>query len=159
MASILFAILFMVICEFCNSTKTVRAGFRYNKSGKKQRYGCNKCKSLFVVDDGFKKMKHKPEIIAEACSCYKRGMSLKDAKEHLEEYRDIRISRKTILMWVRKYSRLLKKFSDNQVPKIKGPIHMDEFIRKLKKNVHQMGKQRQRHKIPSKNSIKQEKKL
>lgn len=132
--SILFAILLLVVCEFCKSSKDiVRAGFRYNKSGKKQRHKCNKCKSLFVVDDGFKKMKHKPEIIAEACSCYKRGMSLKDAKEHLIEYRDTNVSRKTILMWIRKYSRILKKFADKQVPKIKGPIHMDEFVRKLKK--------------------------
>ena len=139
MVAILFAILFMVICEFCNSTKNVRAGFRHNKFGKKQRYKCNKCKSLFVVDDGFKKMKHKPEIIAEACSCYKRGMSLKDAKDHLEEYRDTKISRKTILMWVRKYSRLLKKFSDKQAPKIRGPIHMDEFFTKLKKTTSSDG--------------------
>lgn len=139
MATILFAILFMIICEFCKSQKIVRAGFRYNKSGKKQRYECNKCNSSFVVDDGFKKMKHKPEIITEACSCYKRGMSLKDAKEHLIEYRDTNVSRKTILMWVRKYSRLLKKFSDKQVPKVRGPIHMDEFITKLKKTTSSGG--------------------
>ena len=105
---------FLIVCEFCKSKNIVRAGFRYNTSGKKQRHKCNKCDGLFVVDDGFKKMKHKPEIIAEACSCYKRGMSLKDAKEHLIEYRDTNVSRKTILMWIRKYSRILKKFADKQ---------------------------------------------
>ena len=44
-------------------------------------------------------------------------------------------------------------------PKIKGQIHMDEFITKLKKQRHKIGKQGQGHKIPSKNSIEQEKKL
>jgi transposase-like protein len=131
--TILFPILLMVVCEFCKSKDIVKAGFRYNKSGKKQRHKCKKCKRQFIEDDGFKKMKNRPEIIAEACSCYKRGMSLNDTKEHLQEYRDTKISRKGILMWIRKYSRILKKFSDKQVPKIKGPIHMDEFERKLKK--------------------------
>ncbi len=52
-------------------------------------------------------MKNKPEIIIEACSSYKKGMSLKNVKDHLSEYRETDISRVTILNWVRKYSNLL----------------------------------------------------
>ena len=54
-------------CIFCkNFADIVKAGFRYNKSGKKQKYKCNKCKSFFVPNDGFWKMKHNPEVISEA---------------------------------------------------------------------------------------------
>ena len=77
----------MVTCIFCKSSKDiVRAGFRYNKSGKKQRYKCNNCKERFVPNDGFWKMKHKPEIIAEACSCRKRGMPYNEVSKHFREY-------------------------------------------------------------------------
>jgi len=70
---------------------------------------CNSCKKRFTPDDGFWKMKHSPKIITEACSSYKRGMSLKNVKDHLSEYRETDISRVSILNWVRKYSKLLTK--------------------------------------------------
>src|SRR3989344_6301243 len=95
-------------CSFCGSSdKTWRRGWRYNKSGKKQMWWCNSCKRRFTPDDGFWKMKHSPKIITEACSSYKRGMSLKNVKDHLSEYRETDISRASILNWVRKYSKLL----------------------------------------------------
>ena len=62
-------------CIFCKySEKIVKAGFRNNESGKKQRFICRKCNRTFVQNDGFWKMKHKLEVIAEAISCRKRGM-------------------------------------------------------------------------------------
>ena len=121
------------ICPYCKSNYTKKKGLRKNKSGNKQTRWCNKCQRRYTPDDGFWKMKHKPEIIGEALSCYKRGMSLKDVKEHLSDYRETKVSRKTILLWLRKYSKILKSWSDKQKPKIKGPIHLDELIAKVKK--------------------------
>ena len=73
-------------CIFCkNSADIVKAGFRYNKSGKKQKYKCNKCKSFFVPNDGFWKMKHNPEVISEAVSCRKRGMPYNQVSKHFKE--------------------------------------------------------------------------
>ena len=79
-------------------------------------------------------MKNKPEIITEACSSYKRGMSLKNVKDHLREYRETTISRPTILNWVKKYSKLLNISTSKLTPKIKGPLHNDEFFVHVKKN-------------------------
>jgi len=122
-------------CSFCNSAKRVwRKGLRYNKSGDKQMWWCNSCKRRFTPDDGFWKMKNKPEIITEACSSYKRGMSLKNVKNHLSEYRETDVSRTAILNWVRKYSKLLSKKTENFIPKIKGDLHNDEFFVHVKKN-------------------------
>ena len=122
-------------CSFCNSSKRVwRKGLRNNKSGDKQMWWCNSCKRRFTPDDGFWKMKNKPEIISEACSSYKRGMSLKNVKNHLSEYRETDVSRTAILNWVRKYSKLLSKKTENLIPKIKGDLHNDEFFIHVKKN-------------------------
>ena len=121
------------ICPYCKSNDTKKKGIRKNKSGIKQTRWCNKCQRRYTPDDGFWKMKHKPEIVAEALSCYKRGMSLKDVKEHLSDYRETKVSRKTILLWLRKYSKILKSWSDKQRPNIKGPIHLDELVTKVKK--------------------------
>ena len=78
-------------------------------------------------------MKHKPETITEACSSYKRGMSLKSVKDHLSEYRETDITRTTVLNWIRKYSKLLTKKTEKFTPKIKGPLHNDEFFVHIKK--------------------------
>ena len=124
----------MAKCPYCNSSqKTWCKGWRYNKSGKKQMWWCNSCKRRFTINDGFWKMKHKPEIIAEACSCHKRGMSLKNIKDHLGEYRETDISRVCVLNWIHKYSKLLVKQTENFTPKIKGPLHNDEFFVHIKK--------------------------
>jgi transposase-like protein len=120
----------MTKCPYCNSSqKTWCKGWRYNKSGKKQMWWCNSCKRRFTIDEGFWKMKHKPEIIAEACNNHKRGMSLKNIKDHLGEYRKTYIktyiSRVCVLNWIHKYSKLLVKHTENFTPKIKGPLHND----------------------------------
>ena len=122
-------------CPSCGSDKkTWCKGWRYNKSGKKQMWWCNACKKRFTYDDGFWKMKHRPEIVTEACSSYKRGMSLKNVKEHLTDFRETDISRATVLNWVRKYSKLLERKTEKLRPKIKGPLHNDEFFVHVKKN-------------------------
>lgn len=123
-----------IACIFCKSSADiVKAGFRYNKSGKKQRYKCNKCKSLFVPNDGFWKMKHKPEIIAEACSCRKRGMPYNEVSKHFEEYDKADICPATAYNWVKKYGKALRNFNMKQIPELSGKINIDEFVSKIKK--------------------------
>ena len=124
----------LIKCIFCkNSTDFVKAGFRYNQSGKKQRYKCNKCGSLFVPNDGFWKMKHKPEVIAEAISCRKRGMPYNQVSKHFKEYGRANICSATAYNWVKKYGKVLRNFSMNQTPELSGKINIDEFVSKFKK--------------------------
>lgn len=138
----------MVKCIFCKSSEdVVNAGFRYNKLGKKQRYRCNICKRSFVPNDGFWKMRHKPEIIAEACSCRKRGMNYSEISNHFREYDKADICPATVYNWVKKYGKILREFSMKQVPELSGKINIDEFVFKIKKKeVLQMGEQRQEEK-------------
>lgn len=100
----------MVVCPKCKSpAHVVQVGKRKNMSGVKQKYRCNSCWTWFVEDDGFKGMRHKPEIISEGCSCYARGMTLAKVTEHLSDLRDTDVCPATIWSWVRKYSKSLKK--------------------------------------------------
>lgn len=100
----------MTRCPQCSSSKfVVKAGFRKNKFGKKQKYRCNDCWFWFVPKDAFWHRTYPKKIIAEACSCYKRGMSFKETANHLNEYKGISIVPSTIFYWVTDYSAILKK--------------------------------------------------
>lgn len=124
----------MVQCIFCKtSEKIVRAGFRYNKCGKKQRYWCKKCNNRFVPNDGFWKMKYNPKIIAEAISCRKRGMPYNEVSKHFREYNKGDICPASVYNWVKKYGKILRDFNMNQIPKLSGKINIDEFVSKIKK--------------------------
>jgi len=124
----------MIKCYFCKSSeKIVKSGFRYNASGKKQKYQCNKCHRLFVPHDAFWKMKHRPEIIAEALSCKKRGMSYEEIGKHFYEYDKADISGVSVYNWVKKYGNYFDAFNKKQIPKLSGKINTDEFVFKVKK--------------------------
>ena len=124
----------MIICSFCKSSEgIVKSGFRNNKFSKKQRYQCNLCNHLFVRDDGFWKMKHSPEIVAEALSCKKRGMPYEEISKHFHEYNKADISAVTVFNWVKKYGDMFDSFSKKQIPKLSGKINADEFVFKAKK--------------------------
>jgi len=90
-------------CENCRSNEITKQGFRKNKTGKKQKYFCNNCKRSFVIDNGFKKMRFKQETITKAVNKYAKGMSLSKVQKELQK-KNIKVSRWTISLWVKKYS-------------------------------------------------------
>src|SRR3990167_4064943 len=92
----------MITCELCGSTKVVKKGMRHNASGLKQKFFCHGCKKWYVHDDGFKRMRIKPEHIVRALHEYGDGASLKKNEQ---------------------------KFG---TPKIKGRIHFDEKYTSVK---------------------------
>ena len=100
-----------VLCDLCGSVDVVKKGFRHNKSGKKQKYFCNSCKKWFVIDDGFKRMRNKPEVIVRAIHQYADGFSLGKVKNHLHQHDQTRVTRWTIRKWVVKFEGQLKKKS------------------------------------------------
>jgi transposase-like protein len=99
----------MTLCDYCGSHDVAKKGIRYNASGAKQKFFCHNCNKWFVIDDGFKGMRNKPEDIVRAIDQYGDGMSLKKVKKHLWQHDGVKVSRWGIRKWVVKYSRLLKK--------------------------------------------------
>ena len=79
-------------CPKCSSENVKKDGLRKTENrGNIQRYKCKDCSHRFSIDDGFWKMKHRPEIIAEACSCRKRGMPFSEVSKHFKEYKKVDI--------------------------------------------------------------------
>lgn len=98
-----------MVCEDCGSADVAKKGMRYNASGSKQKFFCNNCKKWFVEDDGFKRMRNRPEDITRALHEYADGASLKKVREHLLQHDGVKVTRWSIRNWVVKYSNLLKK--------------------------------------------------
>ena len=101
----------MVNCDRCGSSDVAKKGFRKTQIGAKQKYQCCACTHWFIEDDGFKKMRHKPEIIARAIHQFSDGFSLEKVRNHLRQHDATTVSRWTIRKWAVKYSRTLKKTS------------------------------------------------
>lgn len=99
----------MVIkCLKCKSKKIVKQGLRKNKFGVKQKYQCLDCKNWFVEDDGFKRMRFDPQIIARAIHMHIDGFSLFKTQYHLWQHDGVKVTRRTISKWTKKYSAFLK---------------------------------------------------
>ena len=97
-----------MICLKCKSNDVVKRGKRYNKSGAKQRFLCNKCKSIFIKKDGFERMRHTKKDIARAIHLHNDGLSLFQIQNHLWQHDGVKTSRETIRLWIKKYSLFLK---------------------------------------------------
>ena len=107
-------------CPVCKASDIVKRGKRYNISGAKQLYRCNECRSTFVEPDGFERMRHKKEDIVRAIHMHNDGMSLFNTQNHLWQHDAVKITRKTISDWTKKYSNFLKSASLKGKAKTKG---------------------------------------
>ena len=95
-------------CEKCGSKDITMQGFRYNKTGPKHKYHCGSCNAWFVPDDGFKKMRHKPEHVVRAVHLRNDGLSLSKVQNQLWQHDGVKVSRWTVSEWHQKYGVFLK---------------------------------------------------
>ena len=90
------------------SDKVIRNGKRKRKVSTKQSYWCMKCDRQFIEPNGFERMRHKPKIIVRAIHMHQDGMSLSKVQNHLWQHDNVRVTRRTISQWEKKYSNFLK---------------------------------------------------
>ena len=95
-------------CPYCKSENISKRGKRFNKSGTKQLYLCNKCKRKFVEQNGFERMRHNKKHIVRAVHMHNEGLSLFQVKDHLWQHDGVKVSRETVREWCDKYSLFLK---------------------------------------------------
>ena len=95
-------------CPKCKSNHISKRGKRYNKSGEKQLYLCNKCNRKFIEPDGFERMRNEPKIITRAIHMHNDGLSLFQIQNHLWQYDGVKVSREAIRLWEKKYGLFLK---------------------------------------------------
>ena len=120
----------------CAHPNLVWGGYRVTRLGRKHLQQCLDCGAHFTPDDGFKKMHYEKEIILIAVDLYRQGLSLRKVKQFLAQHHGVRVSQVSIMKWVNKYSELLQKYLSEVKPRIKGTVHLDEKLLKVR------GKQR-----------------
>lgn len=120
-------------CPYCESEHVIKAGKRKNKYVTKQGYRCKSCKRWFIERDGFEGMTFPKEIIVEALHLYVEGLSLGKIKEHMCQHHGYVIYESRILDWVRKYANVVKKLERTTKPVVRGRVHVDEVVLKVRK--------------------------
>jgi len=122
-----------IICKKCGSAQIVKQGIRQNRNGNSQRYLCKECGYKFVVkESGFHKMKNKPKIVTLALDLYFKGISYRKIVDHLKQFYGIKVSHVAIIKWIRKYTKLMKKYVDSLMPQTSGIWHTDEMAINIK---------------------------
>jgi FlaA1/EpsC-like NDP-sugar epimerase len=90
-------------CQYCGSRDTVRSGKRQTQYGVKQLIKCNSCKRTFT-DDENSRMRHHPDIVREAVSLSRQGHSLSGVQQAIDAQFGIKVSRWSILQWLKKHT-------------------------------------------------------
>lgn len=118
-------------CVYCNNNSVVKRGMRYNDSGIKQRFFCNNCHGSFIEHDGFERMRHKKEHIVRAIHDYEDGLSMKKVQNHLWQHDGVKIARKNLYAWVKKYGVFLK---SGEFKRAASPQRKTAYRRKIRKS-------------------------
>lgn len=122
-----------VTCPICKSNNAVKWGTRKTSFGSVQRFACRDCDHKFVVDKGFCRMKNSPKTITLTLDLYFKGVSQRKIADHLKQFENVSVSQPTILSWIKKYLKLLAKYSEKYKADVGNIWHSDEttvFIKK-----------------------------
>jgi len=95
-------------CPKCKGKNIIKRGKRYNKSDIKQLYQCMKCSLTFMKCNGFERMRHNKKIIVKAIHLHNEGLSLFQVQDYLWQHEGVKVTRRTISNWTKKYSVFLK---------------------------------------------------
>ena len=104
------------LCKFCDSGKTIKKGFKKNKSGNVQLFKCKDCKRKFTANFGFEKMRYDQRTITQAIQMYYQGMSVRDIECNFEML-GIDVDHSSIYDWICKYSTMVSKYLNDIVPR------------------------------------------
>jgi transposase-like protein len=91
-------------CDVCSSTNTYIVQVRKNRYDERSIYRCRDCDRRFTPTPAAgKKARHSADIISAALSLRAHGTSLARTVEHLAISYKVRITRKTILDWEKRF--------------------------------------------------------
>jgi transposase-like protein len=121
-------------CIHCGSNNLKKDGLRRNKSGPIQKFYCRNCKRYFSFNIGFGRMKHNPHTVTTAMQLYFSGESLRNTAKSLKLL-GVNVSHKTVFMWIKKYTRLMRDYVEKLKPNVSGTWRADELYVKIKGNM------------------------
>jgi transposase-like protein len=116
-------------CIHCGSKNSYKKGYRRTLNrGKIQKYYCKDCKKFFTQDDGFYRMRNKPEIVTMSIDMYVSNLSSRKMRNQLKRHFDHKISHVSILDWVRRYTLKVHKFIEKQGYNLGQSFYADETM-------------------------------
>jgi transposase-like protein len=89
------------------------------------------CHKYFTFNIGFERMKHNPLAITSAMQLYFSGESLRNTMKSLRLL-GVEVSYRTILNWIRKYTKIMQSYVENIVPNVSDTWRADELYVKIK---------------------------
>ena len=78
-------------------------------------------------------MKNSPKTITLTLDLYFKGVSQRKIADHLKQFENVSVSQPTILEWIKKYLKLLARYSEKYKADVGNIWHSDEttiFIKK-----------------------------
>ena len=121
-------------CLYCGSENIVKDGVRKNKSGKLQIYQCQDCHKYMTFNVGFERMKHNPQAVTTAMQLYFSGESLRNTEKSLKLL-GTEVTYRTILNWIKKYTRLMENYVEKITPNVSDVWRADEIYIKVRGNM------------------------
>ncbi len=118
-----------VKCIHCKLSNSYKKGCRITeKRGKIQKYYCKNCQRYFTNDDGFYRMRNKPEIITMSIDMYISNLSSRKMKNQLTRHLAVKISHVSVLDWVRRYTLKVQKFTEKLGYNLGNSFYADETM-------------------------------
>ncbi len=118
-------------CIYCGSSNIVKDGIRKNKTGNIQIFECKDCHKYFTFNIGFERMKHNPQAITSAMNLYFSGESLRNTANSLKLL-GVEVSYRTVLNWIKKYTRLMRDYTETLTPNVGNTWRADEIYIKVR---------------------------
>ena len=79
-------------------------------------------------------MKNSPKTITLTLDLYFKGVSQRKIADHLKQFENVSVTQPTIMSWIKKYLKLLAKYSEKYKADVGNIWHSDEMTVFLKKN-------------------------
>jgi len=116
-------------CKHCKSQNFRREGTRKTDNrGEIQKYYCKDCRRYFTNDDGFYRMRNKPEIITMSIDMYVSNLSSRKMRNQLKRHLNHKVSHVSVLDWVRRYTLKVHKFIERQGYNLGDSFYADETM-------------------------------
>ncbi len=116
-------------CKHCLSLNFCKKGFRNTeRRGKIQKYYCKDCHKFFTNDDGFYRMRNKPEIITMSIDMYVSNLSSRKMRNQLTRHLNTKVSHVSVLDWVRRYTLKVHKFVEMLGYNLGSSFYADETV-------------------------------
>ena len=123
-----------ISCQKCGEQVITKYGTYSLKSGvKKQKFRCVQCGYVFAIHiDGFENMMYDPWVVTEALNLIASGLSLRKTASHITIYYGKKISHSSLVSWMKKFTSVMKYYTDKLRPLVSDTWLADELMLNVK---------------------------